>query len=142
MADDENAVSDSGSRTCPYCRETIDPQAMRCPHCQTWLTGEEGQPTSRRAGRVKATPGTWTLKDMGPADEDTVAPLTEKSCGLCRYDSGVWGFLKGAALGLGVRTCSVQQCWVAGNRLYCYSYSFIEDCQISGNPHSGWPMCG
>jgi hypothetical protein len=91
---------------------------------------------------VAGMPGTWVVEDMGPADDDTVIPLAAKSCGGCRYEGGAWGFLKGLALGLGVRTCSIRQCWVAGGRVYCHTVTFTETCQLPNNPHSGWPMWG
>jgi hypothetical protein len=124
MADDENAASDSESSTCPYCRETIDPQAMRCNHCQTWLTSKEEQ-----AGGFKTTRGPWTVTDMGPADEGTVAPLTTKSCGDCHSECGFWGRLGGIG-GSGVRTCTIRHCYIAGGRQYCIDIPFTEDCQL------------
>jgi hypothetical protein len=127
MADDENAVSDSKSRTCPYCREKVHPQAMRCKHCQTWLTGEEEQPT----GGFKTTQGPWTVTDMGPADEGTVLPLVEKSCGDCHSESGFWGRLGGLS-GHGVRTCKIRHCYIADNRIHCIDIPFKEDCELPG----------
>ena len=127
MADDESAASDSEFSTCPYCRETIHPQAMRCKHCQTWLTSEEEHST----GGFKTTRGPWTVTDMGPADEGTVVPLTEKSCGGCHSESGFWGRLGGLS-GHGVRSCSIRQCWIADNRIYCLDIPFTENCELPG----------
>jgi hypothetical protein len=125
MVDDENAVSDSESSICPYCRETIHPQATRCKHCQTWLTTEE-----KGAGEFKTTRGPWTVRDIGPADEGTVAPLTEKSCGDCHSSSGFWGRLGGLVSGSGVRTCKIRHCYIADGRIYCIDIPFTEDCEL------------
>ena len=88
MADDENAAPDSESSICPYCRETIHPQATRCKHCHTWLTSEE-----ERAGGFETTRGPWTVTDMGPAMK---APL----CHLLRRAAGI--VIRKAASGAGL----------------------------------------
>ena len=34
----EPALGTAGSRTCPYCAESIKPEAKVCPRCRQWLT--------------------------------------------------------------------------------------------------------
>jgi Double zinc ribbon len=36
------AEGEEGTRTCPYCKEEIHPEATRCKHCGSWLKSESG----------------------------------------------------------------------------------------------------
>src|SRR3712207_9124882 len=96
----------ASSRTCPHCREPIHLEATRCKHCQSWLAGGAGWAGQGETGPTVTGP---TVTDMGPADENTVVPLTSKSCGGCQWEGGVGGFLHGG-IGHGVRHCTFQHC--------------------------------
>jgi hypothetical protein len=44
------ALSDTGL-TCPYCRSTIHPDAVKCPKCQTDLISMENEQNEIRSAR-------------------------------------------------------------------------------------------
>ena len=35
----------SAPRLCPYCKQTVDEQATRCPHCTSELVGDKAEPS-------------------------------------------------------------------------------------------------